>query len=129
MILIIAIIISAHIFCNIRPDRYILIRSALFVQERNNRGLYPIISPVFGSIFNISMPYGPRHNRVPHFLKKLFGVEAGIDQSMRVSNEFFCTILGNFTELMVHIRDHPILICNGNNGGFIQGKLCLKENS
>lgn len=52
---------------------------------------------------------------------------SGINDSMILTDQFLALILRDFTEFIIHILDFTLAVCQGYNGGFIQGKFQVTQ--
>lgn len=46
---------------------------------------------------------------------------------MILTDQFLALILRDFTEFIIHILDFTLAVCQGYNGGFIQGKFQITQ--
>ncbi len=108
---------------NVEPDRHVLIRLPVRVQEGHDRRVYPIQVAILGTIPDFAVPDLPVRNDVPQLAKELFGVIPGVDDPMVLTEQLAPRVLRDLAELVVDIGDPPGHVGRGDDRRLVQGEL------
>ena len=105
----------------------VLIRLALFIEERHDGRVHPIDRAVFRAVANLAAPDSPARNRRPEIAYELLRVITGVDDAMVLPEQFCARVAGDLTELVVDVVDHAALIRDGDNRRLIERELQVRQ--
>src|SRR5690606_16375862 len=112
---------------DIRPDGYILIGLALFIQKRNNRRIHPINGLVFGSVLQLAFPNISASDGHPQISDKFFWVITGVNDPVVFAQQLFPTVFRYFAEVVVDILNDSFLIGNSYNRRLVKSIFIISD--
>ena len=98
---------------DVSADNHILARFSLLVEERHDGGVHPVEGAVLGAVLDFPLPHTALRDRRPQVADEFLRMEAGVDDAVVLSQQFFSRILRDRTELVVHERDPAPRIGDG----------------
>src|SRR5262249_38402398 len=90
--LLVNLLFRSFAFGDVAADRHVLIRFALGVQERNYRGVDPVIAAVLGAISYLTAPDFTAGDRGPKLTNEFFGVIARVDNAMVLTEQLLARV-------------------------------------
>ena len=92
---------------DLEPDRHVLIRRSVVVQERHDRGVDPVQGSPLGHVLDLTGPDLPSRNRGPQLAEELLRVSARVEEAMVLPQQLRLGVSGDLTEPLVHVGDPP----------------------
>src|ERR1051326_5547278 len=114
-------------FRDVAANRNVLIGYSCLVKKRDDGGIDPVVTAILRPVLYLAAPDLTARDRGPKLSDEVFRVVSRIDDAVILAEQFFAGVLRDLTELVVDVVDDAALIGDGDDRGFIERKLDVRE--